>query len=74
MSAGASHTGVQPYRKHVYHVENGVWMYRCGCTESIKEDFARAFAKSIYIDAQQANPSLPRQVLRSTLKVFSPLL
>lgn len=62
------------YRSLVHHFENGVWMYRCGCIQNIKSDFEQTFEKSIFVDAEMANPNLPRRALRSMVKVFSPLL
>ena len=62
------------YRSLVHHFENGVWMYRCDCIQDIKADFEQTFAKSIYVDAEMANPNLPRRALRAMVKVFSPLL
>ena len=62
------------YRSLVHHFENGVWMYLCDSIQDIKVDFDRTFEKSIFVDAQMANPDFPRRVLRAMVKVFSPLL
>lgn len=62
------------YRSLVHHFENGVWMYRCDSIQDIKADFDKTFEKSVFIDAEMANPNLPRRALRAMVKVFSPLL
>ena len=62
------------YRSLVHHFENGVWMYRCSCIRDIREDFARTLAVSLKVDENMMKPSLVKRLLRSLVKIFSPLL
>lgn len=62
------------HRSLVHNFENGVWMHRCDCIESIKADFADTFAKSIRIDESKANWHWMRRFIRSVAKVFAPLM
>ena len=62
------------HRSLVHNFENGVWMYRCDCIESIKRDFDDTFAKCVCIDASKANWHWLRRFIRSVAKVFAPLM
>lgn len=62
------------YRSLVHHFENGVWMYRCACIKDIKEDFAETLEKSIKIEKDPMGSSLIMRIVRSLVKIFSPLL
>jgi cardiolipin synthase len=62
------------YRSLVHHFENGVWMYRCNCLESIKADFEDTLGKCIRVDDEQIQWSLPKRLFRAALKVFAPMM
>ncbi len=62
------------YRSLVHHFENGVWMYRCGCIESIRKDFADTFEKSIRVDESMLRKGILQKLIRSLVKIFSPML
>ena len=62
------------YRSLVHHFENGVWMYRCECIKNMKEDFMETLEKSIRIEKDPMGSSLLMRIIRSLVKIFSPLL
>lgn len=62
------------HRSLVHNFENGVWMHRCDCIESIKADFDNTFAKCVYIDESKTNWHWLRRFIRSVAKVFAPLM
>ena len=62
------------HRSLVHNFENGVWLHRCDCIESIKADFADTFAKCRRVDESQTNWHWMRRFIRSVAKVFAPLM
>ena len=63
------------YRSFYLHFENGVWMYSCKAVSQACESFQKALAVSEQIHAEDCkNISFGRRLLRSLLKVLSPLL
>ena len=62
------------HRSLVHNFENGVWMYKCRCIESIKEDFADTFAKCERIDESKIHWNLVQRFIRAAVKVFAPLM
>ena len=62
------------HRSLVHNFENGVWMYRCRCIESIKADFADTFPQCQRIDESAVRWSLVQRFIRSVAKVFAPLM
>ncbi len=62
------------HRSLVHNFENGVWMYRCRCIESIKADFADTFAKCEHIDEGKIHWNLLQRFIRAAVKVFAPLM
>lgn len=62
------------YRSLVHHFENGVWMYQCECIKDIKKDFAETLEKTIKIEKDPMGSSLLMRIIRSLVKIFSPLL
>ncbi len=62
------------YRSLVHHFENGVWMYRCDCIRAIKADIEDTLAKSIRITEENLDASLMKRILRSVVRILTPLL
>ena len=62
------------HRSLVHNFENGVWMYQCDCLEAIKTDFSSIITKCVRIDENKTRWPLYRRVIRSTVKVFAPLM
>ena len=63
------------YRSFYLHFENGVWMHRCKAVSQAQESFIKALASSERITKEFCSDvSFGRQMLRSLLKVLSPLL
>ena len=62
------------YRSLTHHFENGVWFYNEDFVKTIKEDFNEMFEKSILINNKKYKVNIFRKILRSLLKLISPLL
>lgn len=62
------------HRSLVHNFENGVWMYKCRCIESIKADFADTFSKCEHIDESKIHWNLLQRFIRAAVKVFAPLM
>lgn len=62
------------HRSLVHNYENGVWMYRCSSIKKIKADFADTFSKCVCIDESKTKWNLVQRFIRSTVKVFAPLM
>ncbi len=62
------------HRSLVHNFENGVWLHRCDCIESIKADFEETFTKCVRIDESKTNCHFLRRFIRSVAKVFAPLM
>ena len=62
------------HRSLVHNFENGVWMHRCDCIETIQADFADTLAKCNPIDEKHLNWHFLRRFIRSVAKVFAPLM
>lgn len=63
------------FRSFYLHFENGVWMYRSKAVSEAKESFLKALSVSEKITPEFfQNLSFKRRVVRSILKIFSPLL
>ena len=62
------------HRSLVHNFENGVWMYRCRCIESIKADFEDTFVKCVLIDESKTKWNLLQRFARSVAKVFAALM
>jgi len=67
-------TSNMDHRSLVHNSENGVWMYRCACMQSIQADFEDTFAKSVQVDANHTSWHFLRRFIRSVAKVFAPLM
>lgn len=63
------------FRSFYLHFENGVWMYKSKAVLEAKESFLKALSVSEKITPEFfENLSFKRRVVRSILKIFSPLL
>lgn len=62
------------YRSLTHHFENGVWFYNEDFVKTIKEDFNEMFKKSILINNKKYKVNIFKKILRSLLKLISPLL
>ena len=62
------------YRSLVHHFENGVWMYDTHVVSEIREDLVETIGKSEEVLEERLSVSLFRRMLRSVLRIFSPLL
>ena len=62
------------YRSLVHHFENGVWMYRCACLTALRQDFEDTLAKSIHVDESMIRQDMLHKLIRSLVKIFSPML
>lgn len=62
------------YRSLVHHFENGVLLYRSPVIPEIKEDIQHTISVSIPIDKSPLKNNLFYRLLKSLIKIFSPLL
>lgn len=63
------------FRSFYLHFENGVWMYKSKAVKQAQESFFKALSASEKITASFfENIPLKTQILRSFLKIFSPLM
>ncbi|MBR2465848.1 MAG: cardiolipin synthase [Clostridia bacterium] len=62
------------YRSLVHHFENGIWMYGCGAVADIKRDLDETIARSEKIEASSLKTNIITRVLRSVIRIFSPML
>jgi len=49
-------------------------MYCCDCLKDIKQDFAETLEKCIRIDESKIKWSLMQRLVRSVVKVFTPMM
>lgn len=61
------------YRSLTHHFENGVWIYNDKIIKEMKLDFIDTVNKSILINENPIKTSKFRKLLRSILKIFSPM-
>lgn len=62
------------YRSLVHHFENGVWMYHCNVIRDIRQDFTDTMDRSLKITPDRIRTGFLQAVIRSLVKVFSPML
>ena len=62
------------YRSLTYHFENGVWMYNDKVILDMKKDFLDTCDKSLLMNNQKIKDNLFTRVIRSIVRIFSPLL
>jgi cardiolipin synthase A/B len=63
------------FRSFYHHFECGVWMYGTSALQDVKRDFlqTQAISQEITLEWTQ-NVNIFRRLLRSLLRVFSPLI
>lgn len=62
------------YRSLTHHFENGVWIYNDKIILEMKKDFEDTLEKSIYMNNKKVKNNLFTQIIRSIVRIFSPLL
>lgn len=62
------------YRSLVHHFECGVWMYKTGCIQQMKQDFLQTLSVSEPVPLEKAGLKSWRRLLAEVMKIFSPLL
>lgn len=62
------------YRSLVHHFENGIWFYKSSIIEDIKQDINQAIEKCKAITIKDFKENIIQKFIRSTIKVFAPLL
>ena len=62
------------YRSLTHHFENGVWIYNDDIILDMKKDFIATMEKSIYMNEIKIKDSLLNRLIRSIVRIFSPLL
>lgn len=62
------------YRSFVHHFENGVWMYKCDVTKSLKTDMADTLAKCIEVTPDMLKTNLLQRFIRAVVRIFAPML
>ena len=62
------------YRSLTHHFENGVWIYKDEIINQMKEDFEIIKEKSELMNDKKIKNNLFKKVLRSIVRIFSPLL
>ena len=62
------------YRSLTHHFENGVWIYNEKVIKEIKEDFIETQNKSIFMNEKKYKNNLFKRLIRSIVRIFSPLL
>ena len=62
------------YRSLTHHLENGVWIYNDKIIHDMKSDFMTSLDKSIYMNEVKTKNKLVNRLIRSIVRIFSPLL
>ena len=62
------------YRSLTHHFENGVWIYNDKAIMDMKKDFIETQNKSIYMNDKVVKDNILTKIIRSIVKIFSPLL
>ena len=62
------------YRSLVHHFENGVWLYRHDVLTEIKDDILSTIDQSIEMTKESIKDNLPQRLIRSVVRIFSPML
>lgn len=62
------------YRSLTHHFENGIWIYDDEVLKEIKEDFAWTMNQSININGKKEKEKILSKLIKSIVKIFSPLL
>ncbi len=62
------------YRSLVHHFENGVWLYKHDVLGEIKEDMTATMSESIEMTKENIKDNLLQRLIRSIVRIFSPML
>lgn len=62
------------YRSLTHHFENGVWVYNDQVILDMKQDYLESLEKSIYMNNIKAKDKLFIKLIKSVVRIFSPLL
>ncbi len=62
------------YRSLVHHFENAVWMYGTDCIRDISADFESTLTECTEVTQDKLKTGLLTRILRSVIKIFSPML
>lgn len=62
------------YRSLTHHFENGVWLYNDDIILEMKNDFIDTMNKSINMNEKEIKNNIFKRMLRSVVRLFSPLL
>jgi len=62
------------YRSLTHHFENGVWIYNDKVIIDMKDDFIKTINKSLYMNNKKTKNNLINRLIRSIVRIFSPLL
>lgn len=62
------------YRSLTHHFENGVWIYNDESLKDMKKDFIETMNQSIYMNDKEFKDNLLSKLIRSIVRIFSPLL
>ena len=62
------------YRSLVHHFENGVWLYKHDVLMEIKEDMITTMEQSIEMNESNIKDNILQRLIRSLVRIFSPML
>ena len=62
------------YRSLTHHFENGVWIYNDDVILDMKKDFIDTIEKSIFMNEVNQKNTIFSRIIRTIVRVFSPLL
>lgn len=62
------------YRSLVHHFENGIWIYKHQVLNEIKNDIESTISKSIKMYYKDIPNNIIQRLIRSLVKIFSPML
>ncbi len=62
------------YRSLVHHFENGVWFYKHKVLNEIKDDMVTTMSESIEMNKDNIKDNLLQRLIRSVVRIFSPML
>ncbi|MGN0701530.1 MAG: phosphatidylserine/phosphatidylglycerophosphate/cardiolipin synthase family protein, partial [Oscillospiraceae bacterium] len=62
------------YRSLVHHFENGVWLYKHDVLTEIKDDIYATMGQSIEMNSGNIKDNILQRLIRSLVKILSPML
>ena len=62
------------YRSLTHHFENGVWIYNDNVIIDMKNDYINTLKKCIFMNDEKLKVNIFKKIIRSIVKIFSPLL